>query len=130
MLGDRDSEIALVIEDSQKLATQMNGEPCIPSSTSLAHSISTWHANLPSNCEDICSENTWESLGKTKVVHWSVLLCSVDIIDPIISSFYRDVWLATAEKNSKMYAELFHDLPSDHINSFYSLVERIKVYQK
>lgn len=37
--------------------------------------------------------------------------------DPVSDSFYHDVWEATAEKNTRIFEELFSVLPSDHVET-------------
>lgn len=44
-----------------------------------------------------------------------------DVIDPVIESFYKDVWHRVAKDNTEFYEKVFHCIPSDKVESFADL---------
>lgn len=51
---------------------------------------------------------------------------AIDVTDPVIEQFYKDVWYNTAELNTEFYEKVFHCIPSDKVQNFASL----KKYQE
>lgn len=44
-----------------------------------------------------------------------------DIRDVVSDTFYKDLWQATAKKNTEIYDKVFHCIPTDHVRSFADL---------
>jgi phospholipase D1/2 len=99
MLGKRDSEVAVIITDEAFEDGKMNGEsfPCGTFAGQLRKSLFKEHLGL---------------VGSTK---------DVDITDPIIDSFYKDVWLKTSKDNTKIFDDVFKCIPNDNVRSFVTL---------
>lgn len=92
LLGNRDSEVAVIIEDNDFETTTMNGIP-IPSgkfASSLRQDLMMEHLGLESKSQ---------------------------VEDCICDSFYKDIWLKIAAKNTKYYEELFNCIPNDEIKT-------------
>lgn len=92
LLGNRDSEVAVMIEDTEFNTILMNGTP-VPSgkfAASLRQTLMTEHLGLESKSQ---------------------------VEDCICDSFYKDLWLKTASKNTKYYEELFNCIPNDEIKT-------------
>lgn len=47
----------------------------------------------------------------------------IDVSDPVIDQFYKDVWYQTAELNTEFYEKVFHCIPSDKVQNFAALKE-------
>ncbi|CAN6715141.1 unnamed protein product [Malus baccata var. baccata] len=94
LLGSRDSEIGVVIEDKEFFESSMNGQPW--KAGKFAHSLrcSLWSEHLGLFAGEIHQIN-----------------------DPVSDSTYKDLWLATAKENSTVYQDVFSCIPSDSIHS-------------
>ncbi|RXH82202.1 hypothetical protein DVH24_036543 [Malus domestica] len=94
LLGSRDSEIGVVIEDKEFFESSMNGQPW--KAGKFAHSLrcSLWSEHLGLLAGEIHQIN-----------------------DPVSDSTYKDLWLATAKENSTVYQDVFSCIPSDSIHS-------------
>ncbi|KAJ8752473.1 hypothetical protein K2173_004761 [Erythroxylum novogranatense] len=94
LLGSRDSEIGVVIEDKEFIDSSMNGEP--------------WKAG---KFTFSLREALWSE-------HLGLKAGEVDRIkDPVVETTYTDLWLATAKENSMIYHDVFACLPNDLIHS-------------
>ncbi|XP_073981398.1 phospholipase D isoform X2 [Rhodnius prolixus] len=97
LIGKRDSEIAVVIEDEEFKEGQMNGERYF--SGKLCGSLRRYLFR--------------EHLGLLGSPH-----PRINVNDPISADFYHDVWRATAQTNTDIFEEVFNCIPSDKIKSF------------
>lgn len=94
LLGSRDSEIAVLIEDKELVDSYMGGKPWKAGKFSLSLRLSLW------------SEHLGLRAGEVKRV-----------TDPIIDSTYKDIWVATAKTNTTIYQDVFSCVPNDLIHS-------------
>uniref|UniRef100_A0A7N0ZYU0 phospholipase D n=1 Tax=Kalanchoe fedtschenkoi TaxID=63787 RepID=A0A7N0ZYU0_KALFE len=94
LLGSRDSEIGVIIEDKEFLESSMNGEPWTAGKFAHSLRISLWAEHLGLNA------------GQARQIH-----------DPIADATYKDLWLATAKANTMIYHEVFACIPNDEIHS-------------
>ncbi|PSS03047.1 Phospholipase D zeta 1 like [Actinidia chinensis var. chinensis] len=94
LLGSRDSEICVVVEDTEFLESSMNGEPWKAGKFALSLRLSLW------------SEHLGLHTGEIK-----------QISDPIADSTYKELWLATAKTNTAIFQEVFRCVPNDVILS-------------
>eukprot|EP01124_Arcella_intermedia_P031282 TRINITY_DN7024_c0_g2_i1.p1 TRINITY_DN7024_c0_g2~~TRINITY_DN7024_c0_g2_i1.p1 ORF type:complete len:446 (-),score=107.75 TRINITY_DN7024_c0_g2_i1:67-1236(-) len=94
MEGERDSEIAVVIEDSNVIQSTMGGDPFVVAE--FAHNL---------------RKKLWrEHLGIQESPYQLVDLVS----DPLASWNY---WLDTAKKNTEILQQMFQKLPSDDVSA-------------
>ncbi|KAJ8766839.1 hypothetical protein K2173_009098 [Erythroxylum novogranatense] len=94
LLGSRDSEIGILLEDKELVNSSMGSKPWKAGKFSLSLRLSLWS----------------EHLGlRTGEIH--------QIIDPIIDSTYKDIWAATAKTNTTIYQDVFSCVPNDLIHS-------------
>ncbi|CAF3892149.1 unnamed protein product [Adineta steineri] len=96
LLGNRDSEFCMVINDREQEPGRLNGE-----SVSVGKFCSSWRRRLFTMLLGIQFENP----------------LNIDITDPVSDEFYfyiRDV----ARKNALIYEEVFATLPSDRVRKF------------
>ncbi|XP_056421164.1 phospholipase D1 [Hyla sarda] len=98
MMGKRDSEMAVIIQDTEKVLSVMDGE---------AYEAGKFALSLRMHC-------------------FSLLLgClndpSVNIQDPISDKFFKEVWVATTARNTTIFDKVFRCLPSDEVQYFFHL---------
>ncbi|XP_047331779.1 phospholipase D zeta 1-like [Impatiens glandulifera] len=94
LLGSRDSEIGIVVEDKEFVESSMNGKPW--KAGKFAHSlrVTLWAEHL--------------GLQRQQVDQ---------IRDPIADSTYKELWLETAKINTMIYQDVFGCVPNDTIQS-------------
>lgn len=96
LLGKRDSEIAVLIEDEELIDGTMDGETVEVGKygSSLRKYLFSEHLGLLSYNNSPCESGD------------SVTVADFDINDPISDQFYNDVWIATSQSNTKIYEEV------------------------
>lgn len=90
LLGSRDSEIGVLIEDRECLQSSMNGLPWLAGKFTLSLRLSLWAEHLGLHAEKVNQ-----------------------IADPIADTTYKDQWLETAKKNTAIYQDVFGCIPND-----------------
>ncbi|XP_044253873.1 phospholipase D1 isoform X2 [Tribolium madens] len=102
LIGKRDSEIAVLIEDEAFDDGVMNGKkfPCGKFAGSLRKYLFKEHLGL---------------LGKENE------MIDFDITDPISDFFYKEIWHKTASLNTEFYEKVFHCIPTDKVRNFADL---------
>lgn len=100
MLGKRDSEVATIITDEAFEDGKMNREtfPCGVFAGNLRKQLMREHLGL------IKSGDT-----------------TVDILDPIVDTFFKDVWQRTSKDNTKVFDDVFKCIPNNKIRNFATL---------
>nr|GMD42252.1 phospholipase D zeta 1-like isoform X1 [Ipomoea batatas] len=94
LLGSRDSEIAVVIEDKDFIESSMDGKPWKAGRFAFSLRVSLWAEHLGLHTGEISQ-----------------------IKDPIADSTYKDLWLSTAKLNATIYQDVFSCIPNDLIYS-------------
>jgi len=94
LLGSRDSEVAVVVEDKEVVNSKMDGRPWEAGKFSLSLRLSLWAEHL--------------GLRPGEVSH---------IMDPIDDSTFKNIWMATAKTNTMIYQDVFSCVPNDLIYS-------------
>ncbi|KAG6504979.1 hypothetical protein ZIOFF_037327 [Zingiber officinale] len=94
LLGSRDSEIGVLIEDKQFVESFMNGKPWKAGKFSLSLRLSLWLEHLGLRADEISQ-----------------------IRDPVIEATYRDIWMTTAKTNTMIYQAIFSCVPNDLIHT-------------
>lgn len=97
MLGKRDSEVAVIINDEAFEDGKMNGEsfPCGHFAGSLRKHLFKEH------------------LGVLKFDDGTI-----DGTDPICDAFYKDTWLKISKENTTIFDEVFKCIPNDNVRNF------------
>uniref|UniRef100_A0A8C5AZY3 Phospholipase n=1 Tax=Gadus morhua TaxID=8049 RepID=A0A8C5AZY3_GADMO len=98
MLGKRDSEVAVIVEDSEKVASVMDGEVYQAGPYALKIRLECFRMILGANTDP-----------------------SIDVSDPISDHFYKEVWMATSARNATIYQRVFRCLPSSDVRSILEL---------
>ncbi|KAG5852016.1 hypothetical protein ANANG_G00057960 [Anguilla anguilla] len=99
MLGSRDSELAVLVEDTERVPSRMGGEEYQAGPLTLALRMECFRVLLAADSEPC-----------------------IDIQDPISDEFF-EVWNKTAESNAMIYDKVFQCLPTDSIHSLRALKE-------
>nr|XP_043625255.1 phospholipase D zeta 1-like [Erigeron canadensis] len=107
LLGHRDSEIGVLIEDREFNESKMNGEPWRAGKFTNSLRLSLWSEHLGLHGEDISQ-----------------------IVDPIADKTYKDLWLATATANSQIYQDVFSCVPNDSILSRYAFRQSMNYWKE
>ncbi|XVF62533.1 hypothetical protein PTKIN_Ptkin09bG0015700 [Pterospermum kingtungense] len=107
LLGSRDSEIGVLIEDKELVDSWMGGNPWKAGKFALSLRLSLWSEHL-----GLCQGE----MNK--------------IIDPISDSSYKDIWVATAKMNTTIYQDVFSCVPNDLIHSRLALRQSIAVWKE
>ena len=96
MIGTRDSEVDVIITDESFDDGKMNGQtyPCGHFAGQLRKYLFREHLGLLDSGD-----------------------CGIDITDPTIESFYKDVWQQTSQQNSTLFEEIFRCIPSNSIKT-------------
>ncbi|VAH06607.1 unnamed protein product [Triticum turgidum subsp. durum] len=94
LLGSRDSEIAVVIEDKEVVNSKMDGRHWEAGKFSLSLRLSLWAEHL--------------GLHRGEVSH---------IMDPMDDTTFKNIWMATAKTNTTIFQDVFSCVPNDLIHS-------------
>uniref|UniRef100_A0A4W6G1F4 Phospholipase n=1 Tax=Lates calcarifer TaxID=8187 RepID=A0A4W6G1F4_LATCA len=98
MLGKRDSEVAVIVEDSETVAAVMDGQPYQAGKYALQLRLECFKMILGANTDP-----------------------SIDISDPVSDHFYKEVWMATCARNATIFQKVFRCLPSSDVRNILEL---------
>uniref|UniRef100_A0A8C4I299 Phospholipase n=1 Tax=Dicentrarchus labrax TaxID=13489 RepID=A0A8C4I299_DICLA len=98
MLGKRDSEVAVIIEDSEKVAAVMDGQEYEAGPYALQLRLECFRTILGGHTDT-----------------------TIDLSDPISDRFYKEVWMTTAGRNATIYEKVFRCLPSSLVRNMSEL---------
>ncbi|KAL8162836.1 hypothetical protein V2J09_014325 [Rumex salicifolius] len=107
LLGSRDSEIGVLIEDNETVNSRMGGKPWKAGKYALSLRLSLWSEHLGLRAADLSQ-----------------------IYDPVIDSTYKDIWMATAKTNTMIYQDVFSCIPNDLIHSRYTLRQNVAQWKE
>ncbi|KAL2085276.1 hypothetical protein ACEWY4_018596 [Coilia grayii] len=98
MLGKRDSEVAVIYEDTEMVTSVMDGEEYQAGTFALRLRLECFRLILGANADS-----------------------SIDVTDPISDQFYKEVWMTTAARNATIYQKVFRCLPSSDVRNIAEL---------
>uniref|UniRef100_A0A7N5KCZ6 Phospholipase n=1 Tax=Ailuropoda melanoleuca TaxID=9646 RepID=A0A7N5KCZ6_AILME len=98
MLGKRDSEMAVIVQDTETVPSVMDGEE---------YQAGRFAQGLRLQC--------------FRVVLGYLSDPSENIQDPVSDKFFKEVWVATAARNATIYDKVFRCLPNDEVNNLIQL---------
>ncbi|KAJ4722113.1 Phospholipase [Melia azedarach] len=107
LLGSRDSEIGVLIEDKELVNSSMGGKPWKAGKFSLSLRLSLWSEHLGLRPREVNQ-----------------------IIDPVIDSTYKDIWVATARMNTTIYQDVFSCVPNDLIHTRAAIRENMAFWKE
>ncbi|CAF4362888.1 unnamed protein product, partial [Rotaria sp. Silwood2] len=100
LVGDRDSEISVLFEDTEFVRGMMNGQNV---------QVGKFASGLRKR---LFREHLGDFDGR-----------QINYQDPISDSFYKDIWLSTAARNTTMFEKIFNCIPTDSAFTFSQLRE-------
>ncbi|XP_027731640.1 phospholipase D1 isoform X2 [Vombatus ursinus] len=102
MLGKRDSEMAVIVQDTETVPSVMNGEN---------YQAGKFAQGLRLQC--------------FRVVLGYLSEPTSEILDPVSDKFFKEVWISTAARNATIYDKVFRCLPNDEVHNLLQLREFI-----
>lgn len=94
MLGKRDSEMAIIVQDTVTEPSIMDGKEYQAGSFALQLRLHCFRLILGAFSDP-----------------------SIDVQDPISERFYKEVWIATSARNATIFEKVFRCLPSDEVRN-------------
>ncbi|TKS87343.1 Phospholipase D1 [Collichthys lucidus] len=98
MLGKRDSEVAVIVEDSETVTAVMDGQEYQAGKYALQLRLECFKTILGAHTDP-----------------------SIDVSDPVSNQFYKEVWMATCARNATIYQRVFRCLPSSDVRNILEL---------
>ncbi|XP_069416259.1 phospholipase D1 isoform X9 [Ovis canadensis] len=98
MLGKRDSEMAVIVQDTETVPSVMDGRE---------YQAGRFAQGLRLQC--------------FRVVLGYLSGPSEDIQDPVSDKFFKEVWVSTAARNATIYDKVFRCLPNDEVHNLIQL---------
>ncbi|XP_034718700.1 phospholipase D1-like [Etheostoma cragini] len=98
MLGKRDSEVAVIVEDSETVTAVMDGQEYQAGKYALQLRLECFKVILGAHTDP-----------------------SIDVSDPVSDQFYKEVWMATSARNASIYQKVFRVLPSSDVRNILEL---------
>uniref|UniRef100_A0A4W2EUA6 Phospholipase n=1 Tax=Bos indicus x Bos taurus TaxID=30522 RepID=A0A4W2EUA6_BOBOX len=98
MLGKRDSEMAVIVQDTETVPSVMDGKE---------YQAGRFAQGLRLQC--------------FRVVLGYLSDPSEDIQDPVSDKFFKEVWVSTAARNATIYDKVFRCLPNDEVHNLIQL---------
>ncbi|XP_077477330.1 phospholipase D1a [Stigmatopora argus] len=98
MLGKRDSEVAVIVEDTEKVKSMMDGHEYEAGPYALGLRMECFRTILGDHSD-----------------------VGIDLSDPISDRFYKEVWMTTAGRNATIYEKVFRCLPSSLVRNMSEL---------
>uniref|UniRef100_A0A4W5JSW7 Phospholipase n=1 Tax=Hucho hucho TaxID=62062 RepID=A0A4W5JSW7_9TELE len=98
MLGKRDSEVAVIVEDSETVTAVMDGQEYQAGRYALALRLECFRTILGAHTD-----------------------LSIDVSDPLSDHFYKDIWMTTCARNATIYQKVFRCLPSSDVRNILEL---------
>uniref|UniRef100_K9J066 Phospholipase n=1 Tax=Desmodus rotundus TaxID=9430 RepID=K9J066_DESRO len=98
MLGKRDSEMAVIVQDTETVPSVMDGKE---------YQAGRFAQGLRLQC--------------FRLVLGYLSDPSEDIQDPVSDKFFKEVWVSTAARNATIYDKVFRCLPSDEVHNLIQL---------
>ncbi|XP_069500207.1 phospholipase D2 isoform X2 [Ambystoma mexicanum] len=100
MLGKRDSELAVIVEDTETVTVAMDGKEYQAGKFARSLRLDCFRLLLGANADP-----------------------SVDVMDPVTDTFFHEVWNKTAQSNASIYDQVFRCLPSNAVQTHRALKE-------
>ncbi|XP_067898888.1 phospholipase D1-like isoform X2 [Heterodontus francisci] len=102
MLGRRDSEVAIIVEDTEFVSSVMDG---------AEYKAGKYALELRLHC--------------FKLILGALNDPTIEVQDPISEKFFKEVWIPTSARNATIYEKVFRCLPSDHVRNNVELADFI-----
>uniref|UniRef100_A0ABK0L8Z9 Phospholipase n=1 Tax=Rattus norvegicus TaxID=10116 RepID=A0ABK0L8Z9_RAT len=103
MLGKRDSEMAVIVQDTETVPSVMDGKE---------YQAGRFAQGLRLECfRLLCFRLVLGYLSDP----------SEDIQDPVSDKFFKEIWVSTAARNATIYDKVFRCLPNDEVHNLIQL---------
>ncbi|OWZ44706.1 phospholipase D [Cryptococcus neoformans c45] len=130
MNGDHDSEIALVIEDSDMVESMMDGKKYMASAyaTTLRRTLMREHIGLlPSQPAFDEKNQPTASMHPAPTPHMYDFGSEEDkAVEDVLSDEFTDLWIGTGRRNREAFEKVFKPVPSDGIRNWEDYKEYLK----
>ncbi|KAF8394606.1 hypothetical protein HHK36_020820 [Tetracentron sinense] len=118
LLGSRDSEIGVLIEDKDFVDSSMNGRPWKAGKFSLSLRLSLWSEHLGLRAVEVRNFELIEYCSNGFVfTRYFASDRRYRIRDPVVDTTYKDLWMTTAKTNTMIYQDVFACIPNDLMHS-------------
>ena len=116
MLGFRDSEVAVIIEDEEFEIRPMNNKPYKSGkfAGSLRRMLMREHLGIYKKSPEL-----------TPLIQDKLKLNLDSVNDPVSEHFWNNIWNETARSNTMIYEQVFPVIPTNEIKSFAQIPEYI-----
>ena len=117
-LGSHDSEIAIIVQDSETVESYMDGRPYRASkfATSLRRQIFRKHLGLLKHQDMDRPDQNFEPIGVLNIYDWGSEE-DRQVADPISDDF-QSLWNWRAKTNTDAFAKVFHPVPYDGVRNW------------
>lgn len=120
--GDRDSEIAVVIEDAELIETTMGGSKYMASklATSLRRKLMREHLGLlpPQPAHDPAAEPTSEMLPVPHPYDYDFGSDEDKLVEDVLNPDFWKLWNETALNNQAAFERIFRSIPSNQVRNW------------
>jgi len=120
-MGTHDSEIAVIIEDTDMIPSKMNGQDYHAGkfAATLRRHLFKEHTGLLPSVDHITMTAAAKAPPHPHEFDHANLSHEDRIVeDPLSDKFYYHHWLAIANKNTEIFRELFHCVPDDNVTTW------------
>ncbi|KAK1786247.1 hypothetical protein P4O66_017948, partial [Electrophorus voltai] len=107
MLGKRDSELAVIVEDTETVSSVMDGQEYQAGKFALRLRLECFKTH---------------GVFHSRTVLGAFTDPTIDVSDPISDRFYKEVWMTTAGRNATIYDKVFHCLPTSLVRNMQELL--------
>lgn len=127
-LGDHDSEIAIVIEDTTPVQSTMNGQPWQASrfAVSLRRELFRKHLGLLPPQDYQRPDANFEPVGVPN--HFDLDCPESRIVADPLSDTLQSLWNSRAHTNTEVFRKVFHAVPDDVVRNWATYKEFYEYY--
>lgn len=119
-LGDHDSEIAVIIQDKNRVESSMNGEPYQASAfaASLRRYLFRKHLGLLPDQRWDAANNNWTPVNQHSVNEYDWGSDADRLVEDPLADDFLAMWYKTAKANTKIFRKVFHAVPDDTVRTW------------
>ena len=119
-MGDHDSEIAVIIQDKNRVDSYMNGSPYRASAfaASLRRYLFRKHLGLIPDQRWDAANNNWTPVNQHSVNEYDWGSHADQLVEDPLSDDFLGLWYKTAKANTKIFRKVFHAVPDDTVRTW------------
>ncbi|ORX95016.1 phospholipase D/nuclease [Basidiobolus meristosporus CBS 931.73] len=121
MLGNRDSEVALIIEDEEGVPSRMNGKEYLASKfayTLRCHLFKEHLGLLPDMDMAELTKPSFDSANESVPEGKKTEINADEIVMDPLSDNFSKFWLKTAQENTELFRDVFRCVPDDTVTTW------------